>query len=107
MRLPNALWFVPVLLGCTLQIAFACGEGQKQSAAAVREQLDAALRPGFRVFDKKYGPQIQPNRPSGVPACVQAGGLVVIALPPLSSIPPSWLTSWQPVMPVLAAHRKE
>ena len=59
------------------------------------------------TFPRKEGasPKIQPGSPSGVPSCVQAGHMVVI-VPPSSSLP-SFLTSWPPVMPVLAQDGEE
>ena len=166
MRLPGTLWFVPVILSCTLQIAFAsCGEDQKESASAAGQPPKVAVgqppknsrtvflsvfltksgfvrdaevisgpqalgRPAIRAvrqrryrnlgspvtnsvrnvmlsvtFPKRKGapPKIQPwvaGVVGGVPGCVAGGQLVVVVLPP--SLQPSWLTSMQPVMPVLA-----
>lgn len=166
MRLPGTLWFVPVLLSCTLQIAFAsCGEDQKESAGATGQPPKVAVeqppknsrtvflsvfltnsgfvrdaevisgsqalgRPAIRAvrqrryrdlgtpvthstrnvmlavtFPRKKGtpPKIQPwvaGVVGGVPGCVAGGQLVVVVLPPF--LQPSWLTSVQPVMPVLA-----
>jgi len=158
MRLPRTLWFVPALLACTLQIAFACGENQKGSAGAAGQPpkndrtvfvsvlltnsgfvRDAVVLGGptalgqaaiKAVRQRRYSnwgttpvgnsarhvtlavtfprkkstpPKIQPGVVGGVPSCVVGGHFFAIVLPP--SVLPSSLTSWQPVMPVMAPDR--
>lgn len=166
MRLPRTLWFMPVLLSCTLQIAFAsCGEDQKEGVGAAgqppkvavgqppknsrtvflsvfltnsgfvrdtevisgpqalrRPAIGAVRQRRYRnlgtpvtnsvrnltlavTFPKRKGapPKIQPwlaGVVGGVPGCVVGGRLVAVVPPPF--LQPSWLTSSQPVMPVLA-----
>jgi hypothetical protein len=55
------------------------------------------------TFPRKEGaaPKIHPGSPLGVPSCVQGGHMGVIVPPP------SFLTSWPPVMPVLAHDGKK
>ena len=69
--------------------------------SALRHVMLAVTFPG----KEGASPKIHPGSPSGVSACVSAGSLRVIVLP--SSSPPSFLTSWPPVMPVLAQDSKE
>jgi len=111
MRLLRTWWFAPAILAFALQIGFACGEttaravdtcGTTPAGGSARHVTLAVTFPRKKSTPRR----IQPGTPSGVPGCVQAGRLSeVIVLP--SPVLPSSLTSWQPVMPVLAPANKE